>query len=447
MDPLDLSRIFKAYDVRGVYPDEINETVAQRLGAAFAAFVKTPKIIVGRDMRLSSPALATAFIEGVTGQGVDVVDIGEVSSDALYFASGKLDAPGAMFTASHNPPRYNGVKMCLAGAAPIGQDTGLADIRRLAETELPPAPTKGTVETLDIVEDFATHVLSFVDTDNIKPSTVVADAANGMAGKMVPPIFRRLPVRLVPLYFELDGSFPNHPADPIQIENLKDLRAAVLDEKADIGLAFDGDADRVFLVDEKAEPVSGSLTTALVAARILAKNPGAPIVYNLICSRIVPETILANGGKPIRSRVGHSFIKQIMAETGAAFGGEHSGHYYFRDNFRADSGMIATMFVLEALGTENKQLSEVLAPYRKYWNSGEINTEVADPAAKLKELAEAYADGKLDWLDGLTVDYPDWWFNARPSNTEPLLRLNVEATTAELGEAKTAELIARISAR
>src|SRR5207302_335019 len=356
----------KAYDVRGVYPDEISEAVAERLGAAFAAFVKAPKIIVGSDMRLSSPALAAAFIQGVTGQGTGVVDVGEVSSDALYFASGKLDAPGAMFTASHNPPRYNGVKMCLAGAAPIGQDTGLADIRRLAEAELPRAPAPGTVEQLDIVEDFATHVLSFVDTENIKPSTVVVDAANGMAGKMVPPLFRRLPVRLVPLYFELDGSFPNHPADPIQIENLKDLRAAVLDEKADVGLAFDGDADRVFLVDEKAEPVSGSLTTALVAARILAKNPGAPIVYNLICSRIVPETILANGGKPIRSRVGHSFIKQIMAETGAAFGGEHSGHYYFRDNFRADSGMIASMVVLQALGTENKPLPEVLAPDRKY---------------------------------------------------------------------------------
>jgi len=447
VSPLDLSRIFKAYDVRGVYPDDINETVAERLGAAFAAFVKAPKVIVGRDMRLSSPALAAAFIQGVTGQGTGVIDVGEVSSDALYFASGKLDAPGAMFTASHNPPRYNGVKMCLAGAAPIGQDTGLADIRRLAETELPPAPALGTVEHRDVVEDFASHVLSFVKTEDIPPSTIVVDAANGMAGKMVPPLFRRLPVRLVPLYFELDGSFPNHPADPIQIENLKDLRRAVLDEKADIGLAFDGDADRVFLVDEKAEPVSGSLTTALVAARILARNPGAPIVHNLICSRIVPETIIANGGTPIRSRVGHSFIKQIMAETGAAFGGEHSGHYYFRDNFRADSGMIASMFVLEALASEGKPLSEVLAPYRKYWNSGERNTEVADTTAKMKELAEAYAGGKIDWLDGLTVDYPDWWFNARPSNTEPLLRLNVEATTAELGEARTAELLARIAAR
>ena len=442
----DLSRIFKAYDVRGVYPDDINETVAERLGAAFAAFAKAPRVIVGRDMRLSSPALAAAFIQGARRQGAGVVDVGEVSSDALYFASGKLDAPGAMFTASHNPARYNGVKMCLAGAAPIGQDTGLADIRRLAETELTPAQAWGAVENLDVVEDFASHVLSFVKTEDIEPLTVVVDAANGMAGKMVPPLFRRLPVRLVPLYFDLDGSFPNHPANPIQIENLKDLRAAVLDEKADIGLAFDGDADRVFLVDEKAGPVSGSLTTALVAARILARNPGAPIVHNLICSRIVPETIIANGGTPIRSRVGHSFIKQIMAETGAAFGGEHSGHYYFRDNFRADSGMIASMFVLEALASEGKPLSEVLAPYRKYWNSGERNTEVADTTAKMKELAEAYAGGKIDWLDGLTVDYPDWWFNARPSNTEPLLRLNVEAVSAELGEARTAELLARISA-
>ena len=281
----------------------------------------------------------------------------------------------------------------------------------------------------------------------MRPLTVVVDAANGMAGKMVPPLFARLPINLVPLYFELDGSFPNHPADPIQIENLSDLRAAVLEQRADLGLAFDGDADRVFLVDEKAEPVSGSLTTALVAARVLARNPRAPIVHNLICSRVVPETIVANGGIPIRSRVGHSFIKQVMAETGAAFGGEHSGHYYFRDNFRADSGLIASMFVLEALSTGGKPLSEVLASYRRYWNSGERNTEVADPTAKLKELAEAHSDGRIDWLDGLTVDYPDWWFNARPSNTEPLLRLNVEATTAELGESKTSELLALIASR
>ncbi|GAC1365014.1 MAG: phosphomannomutase/phosphoglucomutase [Actinomycetota bacterium] len=446
---MNLSSIFKAYDVRGVYPAEINEAICRRLGAGFAAFVKTPSVIVGRDMRPSSPALAAAFIEGVTGQGVDVVDIGEVSSDALYFASGRLGAPGAMFTASHNPSRYNGVKMCLSGAAPVGQDTGLVQVREGAEADRAPKGRPGTVSQLDVVADFASHVLSFITAQDLPPFTVAVDAANGMAGKMIPPLFAQIPGRLVPLYFELDGTFPNHPADPIQIANLADLQAAVLAEKADIGLAFDGDADRVFLVDERCEPVSGSLTTALVAQRVLARNPGASIVYNLICSRIVPETITACGGKPIRSRVGHSFIKQIMAETGAAFGGEHSGHYYFRDNFRADSGMICSMFVLEAMadGAQHgaEALSEVLAKYRKYWNSGEINTEVADPPAKLKELAEAYSDGTVDWLDGLTVDYAEWWFNARPSNTEPLLRLNVEAINTELGEAKTAELLAHIT--
>lgn len=442
---MDLSGVFKAYDVRGVYPDELNETICRNLGAAFAAFTKTPSVLVGRDMRVSSPALADAFIEGVRSQCVDVVNIGEVSSDALYFASGRLNAPGAMFTASHNPGKYNGVKMCLAGAAPVGQETGLADVRRGAESALPAGSCIGRLSTLDIVNDFATHVLSFIAAEELRPLTVVVDAANGMAGKMVPPLFARMPIRLVPLYFELDGTFPNHPADPIQAANLVDLQEAVLREGADLGLAFDGDADRVFLVDEQAQPVSGSLTTALVAARVLARDPGASIVHNLICSRIVPETILSNGGKPIRSRVGHSFIKQIMAESGAAFGGEHSGHYYFRDNFRADSGLICTMFVLEALSSGDQSLSEILAPYRRYWASGERNTTVADTGAKLKELEEAYGDGEIDWLDGLTVNFADWWFNARPSNTEPLLRLNVEATSAELGEAKTAELLERIA--
>jgi phosphomannomutase len=442
---VDLSRIFKAYDVRGVYPDDLNEEIAERIGAAFAAFVKAPRVVVARDMRTSSPALSSAFMRGVTGQGTDVIDIGEVSTDTLYFASGRLDAPGAMFTASHNPPRYNGMKMCRSGAAPIGQDTGLAEIQAGAEARLEPAPVPGTVSTKDVVEDFATHVLSFADASAIKPLTVVVDAANGMAGKMVPPVFDRLPLTLVPLYFELDGNFPNHPADPIQIANLADLRAAVLEHGADLGLAFDGDADRVFMVDDKAEPVSGSLTSALIAARILDRNPGSPIVYNLICSRIVAETIRAHGGTPVRSRVGHSFIKQVMAETGAAFGGEHSGHYYFRDNFRADSGLIAALVVMETLSNEGKSLSEVLAPYRKYWDSGERNTEVADQAAKIDELAQVYADGTKDRLDGLTVEYHDWWFNVRPSNTEPLLRLNVEADTAEIGEAKTAEVLAEIA--
>jgi phosphomannomutase len=442
---MDLSRIFKAYDVRGVYPDELNETACRRIGAAFASFVKTPSLLVGRDMRPSSPALAAAFIEGARSRCVDVVNIGEVSSDALYFASGRLNAPGAMFTASHNPSRYNGIKLCLAGAAPVGQDTGLAEVRRLAEADPAPGPCTGRLTSLEVVNDFASHVLSFAAVEQLRPLTVVVDAANGMAGKMIPPLFARMPVRLVPLYFELDGTFPNHPADPIQPANLVDLQDAVLREHADVGLAFDGDADRVFLVDEQAQPVSGSLTTSLVAARVLARDPGAGIVHNLICSRIVAETILAHGGKPIRSRVGHSFIKQVMAETGAAFGGEHSGHYYFRDNFRADSGMICTLFVLEALSAEGRPLSEVLAPYRKYWDSGELNTEVADPAAKLKELEAAYADGEIDWLDGLTVNYPDWWFNCRPSNTEPLLRLNVEAPTADAGEARTAELLGLIT--
>ncbi|HEU5004200.1 MAG TPA: phosphomannomutase/phosphoglucomutase [Actinomycetota bacterium] len=442
----DLSGIFKAYDVRGVYPDDLNEDIARRVGAGFAEFSGAPSIVVGRDMRLSSPALAAAFIEGARGRGVDVVDIGEVSSDALYYASGVLDAPGAMFTASHNPARYNGIKMCKAGAAPVGQDTGLAEVREGAEADLPAGNGAGALTTKDVVEDFARHVTSFVDAGRLRPLTVAVDAGNGMAGKMIPPLFAHLPVRLVPLYFELDGSFPNHPADPIQAANLKDLQAAVLREGADLGLAFDGDADRVFLVDEKAELVSGSLTTALVATRVLARNPGASIVHNLICSRIVPETIAAHGGTPIRSRVGHSFIKQVMAESGAAFGGEHSGHYYFRDNFRADSGMICSMFVLEALSAGDQPLSEVLAPYRKYWDSGERNTEVADPVAKMKELEQAHADGTVDWMDGLTVNYHDWWFNARPSNTEPLLRLNVEASSAEDGEARTAELLARISA-
>ncbi|MGH2718279.1 MAG: phosphomannomutase/phosphoglucomutase [Actinomycetota bacterium] len=442
---MDLSGVFKAYDIRGVYPEELNETIARNLGAGFAAFTKTPSVIVGRDMRISSPALADAFIEGVRSQCVDVVNIGEVSSDTLYFASGRLNAPGAMFTASHNPGKYNGVKMCLAGAAPVGQETGLAEVRRGAEAGLPPGSCLGRLSTLDIVNDFATHVLSFIDAEQLRPLTVVVDAANGMAGKMVPPLFARMPIRLVPLYFELDGTFPNHPADPIQAANLADLQQAVLREGADLGLAFDGDADRVFLVDEQAQPVSGSLTTALVAARVLARNPGASVVHNLICSRVVPETILANGGQPIRSRVGHSFIKQIMAESGAAFGGEHSGHYYFRDNFRADSGLICSMFVLEALSAGDQPLSEILGPYRRYWASGERNTTVADTGAKLKELEEAYGDGEIDWLDGLTVNYQDWWFNARPSNTEPLLRLNVEATTPEFGEAKTAELLGRIA--
>ena len=438
---MDLGGIFKAYDVRGTYPEQFDEVAAHRIGGAFAQWTAAKRIVVGRDMRLSSEPLAKAFIEGITGQGADAVDIGLVSTDALYFASGRHEIPGAMFTASHNPGHYNGIKLCLAGAAPVGQDTGLADIRRLAEEGVEPAETTGAVGQRDVLDDFVEHLLTFIDSSVLRPLKVVVDAANGMAGKMVPPVFARIPVELVPLYFELDGTFPNHPADPIQLENLTALRKSVIEEGADVGMAFDGDADRVFLVDETADPVSGSLTTALAAAMVMDKEPGATIIHNLICSRVVPETIAEKGGTAIRSRVGHSFIKKVMAETGAAFGGEHSGHYFFRDNFRADSGLICALFVLEAISREGRPFSEVLAPYRRYWNSGEINTEVSDQDAKMKELADAYSDGELDWLDGLTVNYRDWWFNVRPSNTEPLLRLNLEASDEAFGKTKTEEII------
>lgn len=441
---VDLASIFKAYDIRGTYPDQIDEVICYRVGAAFVAFSRSAKIVVGRDMRLSSYPLSRSFIEGAAGQGADVIDIGLVSTDGLYYASGRFDVPGAMFTASHNPGHYNGIKLCLSGAAPVGEETGLAEIRRLAEAELPPAATPGLVAERDVLTEFIEHALSQVKRRGIRGIRVVIDAANGMGGLILPPLFERLSVDLVPLYFELDGNFPNHPADPIQIENLADLRSTVLREHADVGMAFDGDADRVFFVDEKAEPVSGSLTTALVASRVLAKEHGATIVHNLICSRVVPETVIESGGKPVRSRVGHSFVKKVMAETGAAFGGEHSGHYYFRDNYRADSGIICALMVLEALCLERKPASELLAPLRRYWNSGEINTEVFDQDTKMKEIAEAYSDGEQDWTDGLSVDFPDWWFNVRPSNTEPLLRLNVEDREEESGQKRTREILSLI---
>jgi phosphomannomutase len=442
---VDLTRIFKAYDVRGVYPEELNEDIARRIGSAFAEFTGSTSVVVARDCRISSPSLAAAFAEGVTGRGVGVVDIGLATTDMLYFASGRLSQPGAMFTASHNPPRYNGIKFCRAGAAPVGSDSGLEDVRDLAAKEpVGTAPSPGTVTSRDLVDEYIDHVLSFVDVEKIAPLTVVADAANGMAGLVLPRIFDRLPARLVGLYLELDGTFPNHPADPIQPENQADLMRAVLEHDADIGLAFDGDADRVFLVDERAQGVSGSLVTALVAQAMLEREPGAKIVHNLICSWVVPEVVREHGGEPIRTRVGHSFIKKIMAETGAIFGGEHSGHYYFRDHFRADSGLIAALFVLQRLSETGVTLSKLLAPYRRYEASGEINTEVADQAAALERVAQAFSDGKQDRLDGLTVEYEEWWFNVRPSNTEPLLRLNVEARSKDLLEEKTNRVLSVI---
>jgi phosphomannomutase len=441
----DLGRLFKAYDVRGVVPDELDEDLARSIGAAFAEWSGVEAVAIGRDCRLSSPSLASALSEGITSRGADVIDIGLASTDLLYFASGSRDVAGVMLTASHNPPDYNGMKFCLPGAKPVGQDTGLAEIRDLAERHgFVSRAATGTVRREELLDAYVEHVLSFVDVSAMRPLTVVADTANGMGGLVVPPVFERLPMTLVHLFPELDGTFPNHPADPIDPENQRDLKREVLERHADVGLAFDGDADRVFLVDEHAEGVSGSEVTALVATAMLERYPGAKIVYNLICSWAVPEVIKERGGVPIRTRVGHSFIKQVMAETGAVFGGEHSGHYYFRENYRADSGLIAAVLVLERLSRSSEPLSAVLAPFRRYHASGEINTRVDDPMAKIEEIAAAYPDGLEDRTDGLTVEFEDWWFNVRPSNTEPLLRLNVEAKTKELLEDRTSELLEEI---
>ncbi|MGE3833969.1 MAG: phosphomannomutase/phosphoglucomutase [Acidimicrobiia bacterium] len=439
-----LDALFKAYDIRGTVPDQFDAAIARRIGAAFAIFSGAPTILLGRDMRPSGVGLAAAFAEGAMAQGSDVVDLGLASTDLVYFASGRLDAPGVMFTASHNPAAYNGIKLCLAGAKPVGEDTGLGTIKELAGTDHPPAARQGVRSERDLLDEFAAHVRSFVDVGALRPLKVVADTANGMGGYVAPRVFDGLPFEVEYLYQELDGTFPNHPADPIQPENLRDLQARVLATGADIGLAFDGDADRVFLVDERAELVSGSLTTALLAKAILARSPGSTILHNLICSKAVPEVILEQGGVPVRTRVGHSFIKQVMLETGAAFGGEHSAHYYFRDNYRADSGLIASMIVLEQLSVSGRPLSELIAPLDRWRASGERNTPVADPHAVIDRIAAEFAGAAQDRLDGLTVDLGDWWFNLRPSNTEPLLRLNLEARTREECDARTTELLARI---
>ncbi|MEO8293037.1 MAG: phosphomannomutase/phosphoglucomutase [Actinomycetota bacterium] len=441
----DLNRIFKAYDVRGVVPDELDVETARRIGGAFASWSGASRLLIGRDCRLSSPELAGALAEGAAAAGADVTDIGLASTDLLYFASGSLDLPGIMLTASHNPPAYNGMKFCLAGARPVGQETGLADIRDLAAgPAVPPSGSPGAVDHRDLLDAYVEHVLSFVDVEGMRPLTVVIDTANGMGGLVAPAVLARLPVTLHHLYAELDGTFPNHPADPIDPANQVDLKAAVLEHGADIGLAFDGDADRVFLVDELAQGVSGSLVTALVASALLRTSPGAPVVYNLICSWAVPEVIKEEGGRPVRTRVGHSFIKQVMAETGAVFGGEHSGHYYFRDNYFADSGLIAGVLALGELSSSGLPLSALLSPFRRYAASGEINSVVDDPPGRMEAIAERFAEGRQDRTDGLTVEFPDWWANVRASNTEPLLRLNVEARTQALLEERTEELLSLI---
>jgi phosphomannomutase len=402
-------------------------------------------------MRSSGVELVAAFSDGVRSQGTDVVLLGLASTDLLYYAAGSLDAPGAMFTASHNPAQYNGIKLCFAGARPIGVESGLADIQALAESylaagDVPSAGPRGDETSLDLLDAFATHVVSFIDPTQLRPLKVVADTANGMGGLVVPAVLERLPgIELEVMYGKLDGTFPNHPADPLQPANQRDLQARVVSKGADVGLAFDGDADRVFLVDELGRGMSGSTTTAMLAVGMLRKLPGSTILHNLICSKAVPEVIREHGGVPIRTRVGHSFIKQVMAETGAAFGGEHSAHYYFRDNYRADSGIIATVFVLEHMGVTGQALSVLRKPLERYADSGEINTEVDDPQATIAKVAAAYPEDEQDHLDGLTVDRGSWWFNLRPSNTEPLLRLNLEAATRDACDEHVAEVLAIVT--
>ncbi|WP_217550654.1 phosphomannomutase/phosphoglucomutase [Streptomyces sp. GbtcB6] len=432
----DLSQIVKAYDVRGVVPDQWDEALAELFGAAFVQVTDAAAIVVGHDMRPSSPGLSRAFARGAAALGVDVTEIGLCSTDQLYYASGALGLPGAMFTASHNPAQYNGIKMCRAGAAPVGQDTGLTEIRELAERwsqegAPEPAASPGTITTRETLSDYAAHLLSLVDLTSIRPLKVVVDAGNGMGGHTVPTVFEGLPLTLVPMYFELDGTFPNHEANPLDPANIVDLQERVRAESADLGLAFDGDADRCFVVDERGEPVSPSAITALVAARELAKSGGkGTVIHNLITSWTVPEVVRENGGTPVRTRVGHSFIKAEMARSGAIFGGEHSAHYYFKDFWNADTGMLAALHVLAALGGQSGPLSSLVAQYDRYTGSGEINSTVADQQASLAEIRATYGDRDdvtLDDLDGLTVTAADWWFNVRPSNTEPLLRLNAEA--------------------
>ncbi|MCM3846739.1 phosphomannomutase/phosphoglucomutase [Pseudonocardia sp. DR1-2] len=468
----DLSAIVKAYDIRGVVGDQLDESTARALGAATARLVAgddpaPSAVVVGRDMRDSSPALAAAFADGVTGQGLDVVDIGLASTDMLYYASGTLDLPGAMFTASHNPAAYNGIKLCRAGAVPVGQDSGLATIRdeagRFLDSGVPEVPSPGAVRTEDMLTGYARYLRGLVDLTSLDASpelTVVVDAGNGMGGHTVPTVFDGLNVRVVPLYFELDGNFPNHEANPLDPANLVDLQKRVVAEGADLGLAFDGDADRCFAVDERGEAVSPSAITGLVAARELARAHAAgesdvAVIHNLITSRAVPELVAEHGGRAVRTRVGHSFIKQTMAETGAVFGGEHSAHYYFRDFWKADSGMLAALHLLAALGEHRAAaagatVSGLMAGYDRYAASGEINSTVDDQAARVAEIEGVFGprDGvELDRLDGLTVSLPDGsWFNLRASNTEPLLRLNVEAADDAAVRALVDEVLAVVRA-
>jgi phosphomannomutase len=435
-------RIFKAYDIRGIYPEEFNEEIALKIGRAFVAYLHPQKVAVGRDMRLSSPQVGESLTKGIIEAGADVIDIGLCSTDGLYFAVGKFgyDA-GIMITASHNPPSYNGMKMCKKKAVPLSGEQGIDQIKEMVlKGRFPKAKAKGSVKKHDIQKDYTAHVLSFIDSEKIKPFKIVVDAGNGMAGKIIPDVFENLTCQLVPMYFELNGSFPHHIPSPIEPENIKPLQEKVQEEKADLGAAFDGDADRMFLVDENSNPLGGDMVTALVAKNLLKKEKNATILYNLICSKTVPKIIEQEGGKAIRTRVGHALIKPLMKKHNAIFGGEHSGHFYFRNNWFADSGLIALLVCLELISEEDRSLSVLIKSIDKFHRSGEINFRVEDQLQKMKQVEDHFPDGKIDHLDGLTVEFENWWFNLRPSNTEPLIRLNIEASTPQLLEQKKKEL-------
>lgn len=439
--------IFKAYDIRGTVPDQMTEDIAYRVGRALVEYLRVPLVAVGRDMRVSSPMLAEALMRGIVAQGANAIDLGRTSSDQLYFAVGKFGFPaGVMVTASHNPKQYNGFKICREQAIPLSSTEGLDQIQALVMRDSFPAASPGQVTRQDTLAAYVEYALTFVDPTRLRPWNIVVDAGNGMAGQTLPAVFDQLPCRLTPLYFELDGTFPNHPASPIEPENMVDLQRAVRETGADLGAAFDGDADRMFVVDEHAELVGGDMVTALVSRNLLAKSPGSTIIYNLICSRTVPEVILAAGGTPHRSRVGHSFIKADMRRLNAIFGGEHSGHFYFRDFWYADSGLIALLVMLELLSEEGKRPAELLAPIDWRSRSGEINSHVTDANARMEAITAHFADAEIDRLDGITISYSDWWCNVRPSNTEPLLRLNVEADSADLLKRRTAEVLSIIRA-
>jgi phosphomannomutase len=434
--------IFKAYDFRGIYPTEIDTDVMERVGRAFAVFANSAKILVGYDMRMSAPETSVAFVKGVTAMGVDVVDLGQISTDTMYFAAGNYSLPGAMITASHNPKEYTGIKFCRAGAEPIGAETGLEEIKNMVlKNEWLEVDNLGKVEKNEnILTEFAKHCYKFIDIEKIKPLKIAIDAGNGMAGKIVPVVFKDLPCEIIPLYFELDGSFPNHQPSPIELENNLDLIAKVKEVGADLGIAFDGDADRAFFIDEKGEMIDSSLIVAMVAKKMLEKNPGSTIIYNVVVSKVVSDLIEKMGGKPLMSKVGHSYIKQDMKETNAVFAGEHSGHYYFRDNFRADSGIITALVVLQMLSESGKKISELLEEFKIYHKIEETNFRVEDKEVVINKLKEKFADKITQDFDGVSFDLGDWWFNVRPSNTEPLLRLNLEAKTGELMKEKFEEM-------